>query len=58
MTHLEQHLPNSRPSRAAAASILLEYAAVLGLILLVGAVALAEVSGAMDSFIHSITFLV
>jgi hypothetical protein len=58
MTDMEQHFRDAHQTRPATASILLEYAVVLALILLVGAVALAEVSGAMDSFVHSITFAV
>ncbi len=58
MTELRQGLRDGRPAHPARTAIVIEYAVVLGLILLLGAVALAEVSGVMDSFVHSITFAV
>jgi len=58
MTEMERHFRAGREARAAAGPILAEYAIVLALIILIGAVALAEVSGLLGAFVHDITFTV
>jgi hypothetical protein len=58
MTQLERELRAARRARTATGSILAEYTLVLVVILLVGAVALAEASGLLDTLVHSISFLV
>jgi hypothetical protein len=57
MTNLGHPYPTGR-GRRLAATLVTEYAVILGVVLLVGLIALAEVAGLLDSFVHSITFLV
>jgi hypothetical protein len=57
MTDMERHLPAGRDARIAATPIFMEYAVVLAVIILIGAVALAEASGLLDAFVHEISFL-
>ena len=57
MTDMERHFRAAHEPRAAAGPILAEYAVVLFVILLIGAVALAEVTGTLDAFIHDISFV-
>jgi len=57
MTNLEHPYRADRRWRAATPSIVLEYALVLAVIVLVGALALAEVSGVLDSLVHSISLM-
>jgi hypothetical protein len=58
MTDMEHHFRVAREPRAAAGPILLEYAVVLFVIVLIGAVALAEVTGVLGSLVHEISFTV
>jgi hypothetical protein len=57
MTDMEQHFRAAHEPRTAAGPILVEYAVVLAVILLIGAVALAEVTGVLDGLVHEITFV-
>ena len=58
MTDMERHFRAGREARAATGPILAEYAIVLAIIVVIGALALAEVSGLLDAFIHDISFVV
>lgn len=57
MTDMEHVFRAERHRRVARAHIAMEYVVVLAFVILVGAVVLAEVSGALDSFVHSISLL-
>ena len=57
MTDMEHHFRAGRETRLRTGPIIAEYAILLIVILLVGAVALAEVSGLLDAFVHDISFV-
>jgi Tfp pilus assembly protein FimT len=56
MTEMERHFRAGRDARTSAGPVITELMIVLAVILLVGAVALAEVSGLLDAFVHDISF--
>ena len=58
MTDMERHFRAGREPGFAPGPILAEYAVVLFLVILIGAVALAEVSGLLGAFVHDISFVV
>ena len=57
MTDMERHFRAAHEPKAAAGPILMEYAVVLFVIILIGAVALAEVTGLLPSLVHEISFV-
>jgi hypothetical protein len=57
MTDMERHFRAAHEPKAAAGPILMEYTIVLVVVLLVGAVALAEVTGLLGSLVHEISFV-
>jgi hypothetical protein len=58
MTDMERLFRADREPRTATGPILMEYAIVLALILVIGAIALAEVSGLLDAFVHDISLVI
>ena len=54
---MERHFRAAHEPKAAAGPILMEYVAVLLVTALVGAVALAEVTGVLGSLVHDISFV-
>jgi hypothetical protein len=57
MTDMERHFRAAHEPKAAAGPILVEYAVVLFVIVLIGAVALAEATGVLGSLVHEISFV-
>jgi len=57
MTDMERHFRATHEPKAAAGPILIEYAVVLLVIILIGAVALGEVTGVLPSLVHEISFV-
>jgi len=58
MTDMERHFRAAHEPRTTAGPILMEYAVVLFVIILIGAVALAEVTGVLGSLVHEISFVI
>jgi hypothetical protein len=58
MTDMERHFRARHEPRTVAGPILAEYGVVLIILIVLGALALAEASGMLDAFVHDISFVI